>query len=179
MKTILYASEIDEKLDRMAEEIIEKNSFLKEIILLGIERRGVPLAHRLAEKIRKASALEVRVGSLDITLYGADHRLIAKFPVLGGTNIPFPIDNGCVVLVDDILYTGKTVITAMQELLQNGKPEEVQLAVFIDHGRRSFPVCADYVGIKTEVQPPERVVLRLAEVDGGADTVMLVSGKEG
>lgn len=174
METILDALEIDSKLQQMADEIVERNNFASEIILIGIERRGVPLAHRLAEKIQNTSSIHVQVGRLDITLYGERHKVIAKYPILNGTDIPFSIDDRCVILVDDILYTGKTIITALQELLQHGKPEEVQLAVFVDHGCRSFPICANYIGIKTGIQPFSRVVLRMKEVDECEDQVLLL-----
>ena len=110
--------------------------------------------------------MNVEVGSLDITLYGADHNLIAKYPVLNDTDIRFSIDNKIVVLVDDILYTGKTIHTAIDALLDIGSPSEVQLACFVDRGRRTFPISADYVGVRVPSSGLERVVLHVEEVDG-------------
>ena len=157
---ILEKEEIDKKLKRMASQIVERNVGEKSICLIGIVRRGVNVAESLAEHIIASGEMNVEVGSLDITLYGADHNLIAKYPVLNDTDIRFSIDNKIVVLVDDILYTGKTIHTAI------GSPSEVQLACFVDRGRRTFPISADYVGVRVPSSGLERVVLHVEEVDG-------------
>ena len=157
---ILEKEEIDKKLKRMASQIVERNVGEKSICLIGIVRRGVNVAESLAGE------MNVEVGSLDITLYGADHNLIAKYPVLNDTDIRFSIDNKIVVLVDDILYTGKTIHTAIDALLDIGSPSEVQLACFVDRGRRTFPISADYVGVRVPSSGLERVVLHVEEVDG-------------
>ena len=166
VKKILSAEEIDKKLTRIATEIAQRNMSATEIALIGIVRRGVPLANRLAEKLKTLTDATVRVGSLDITLYGADHNLIARFPVLNATEIPFSIARIPVVLVDDIFYTGKTIHRAINALLELDEPEEIQLAVFLDRGRRAFPMSADYVGARVPVSGLERAVLHLEEVDG-------------
>lgn len=166
VKRILSAEEIYKKLDRIAMEIAEHNVFAEKIALIGIYRRGVPLAERIAKRLRTLTKAEILVGSLDITLYGAEHNLIDRFPVLNGTNISFPLENVPVVLVDDILYTGKTIIKAINVLQNLDELNDVQLAVFLDRGRRSFPIGADYVGTKVQSSGPERVVLHLEEVDG-------------
>ena len=163
---ILEKEEIDKKLKRMASQIVERNVGEKSICLIGIVRRGVNVAESLAEHIIASGEMNVEVGSLDITLYGADHNLIAKYPVLNDTDIRFSIDNKIVVLVDDILYTGKTIHTAIDALLDIGSPSEVQLACFVDRGRRTFPISADYVGVRVPRSGLERVVLHVEEVDG-------------
>lgn len=163
---ILEKDDIEKKLKRIADEIIERNIGLKDICLIGIVRRGVNVAEQLAGYIEEKSEMRVDVGSLDITLYGADHNLIALYPVLNDTNIPFPIDDRVVVLVDDILYTGKTIHTAIEALLKIGSPAEVQLACFVDRGRRSFPISADYVGVRVPSSGLERVALHVETVDG-------------
>lgn len=165
-KTILNQDEIERKIFRIASEIAERNLGVDALVLIGIVRRGVPLAERLAAEILEISGVRAEVGSLDITLYGADHNLLAKYPILNGTSIDFPIDNKTVILVDDILYTGKTIHTAIDALLEIGSPSDIQLAAFIDRGRRTFPISADYVGIRVPSSGLERVALRIEEVDG-------------
>lgn len=171
-KRILGSEEIEKHLTRMAEEIAHKNMTAKTVALIGIMRRGVPLAHRLARKIEKLIDARVLVGSLDITLYGADHNLIDRFPILNGTDIGFSVQGLPVVLVDDILYTGKTIHRAMNALLELGEPEEIQLAAFLDRGRRSFPICADYVGTRIKSTELERTALHLEEVDGTDEVII-------
>lgn len=178
MKTvILEKDEIQKKLSRIADQIIERNYGEKSICLIGIVRRGVNVANILAEKITKSGEMNVEVGKLDITLYGSDHNLIAKYPVLNNTDIGFSIDNKIVILVDDILYSGKTIHTAIDALLDFGSPSEVQLACFVDRGRRSFPISADYVGVRVPSSNLERVALHLDEVDG--ETCVLIEKRKG
>lgn len=167
MKTvILEKDEIQKKLSRIAGQIIERNYGEKSVCLIGIVRRGADVARMLADEIKKSGDMNVEVGTLDITLYGADHNLIAKYPVLNDTNIDFSIDNKIVILVDDILYTGKTIHTAIDSVLGIGSPSEIQLACFIDRGRRTFPISADYVGVRVPSSNLERVALHLDEIDG-------------
>ena len=166
MKVIMEKDEIERKLTRIATEIAQRNMMASKIALIGIVRRGVPLAQRLAEKIKSLTNAEVYVGSLDITLYGADHNLISRFPVLNGTDISFPLAGTTAILVDDIFYTGKTIHKALNALLDIAEPEEIQLAVFLDRGRRSFPIGADYVGARVPTSGLERVALHVEEVDG-------------
>lgn len=166
MKTvILEKPEVEKKLARIANQIIERNCSEKGICLIGIVRRGVNVAEKIAQYIMESGEMNVEVGSLDITLYGADHALIAKYPILNDTDIKFSIDGRVVVLVDDILYTGKTIHTAIDALLEIGSPSEVQLACFVDRGRRTFPISADYVGVRVPSSGLERVVLHIDEVD--------------
>lgn len=166
VKSILTAEEIERKLDRIAIEIAEHNVFADKIALVGIYRRGVPLAERLAERLKRLTGTEILTGRLDITLYGAEHNLIDRFPVLNGTDIPFCLRGIPVVLVDDILYTGKTIIKAINVLQELDELNDVQLAVFLDRGRRNFPIGANYIGITVQSSRLERVALHLEEVDG-------------
>lgn len=172
VKIIMDADEIDRKLGRIAAEIAQRNVTSSEIALIGIVRRGVPLANRLAEKLKALTNAEIYVGSLDITLYGSDHNLIDRFPVLNGTDISFPLAQKTVILVDDILYTGKTIHKAINALLDIGDPEEIQLATFLDRGRRTFPIDADYVGARVPSSKLERVALHMAEVDEKDEVVI-------
>lgn len=172
VKRILSEEEIEKKLDRMAVEIAEHNLYSDKIALVGIVRRGVPLAERLAKRLKNLTRAEIFVGSLDITLYGADHNLIDKLPVLNDTNIPFSLKDMPVILVDDILYTGKTVIKAINVLQNIDEISELQLAVFLDRGRRSFPIGADYVGMTVQSSRLERVVLHINEVDGTDEVII-------
>lgn len=162
---VYTAKEIEEKLRIMAGQIAERNKGAEDVVFVGIVRRGVPLAERLADFIREKDGIQIPVGKIDITLYGADHNIIAKYPILNETDIPFSIDNKIVVLVDDILYTGKTIHTAIDALLEIGSPSEVQLAAFIDRGRRTFPISADYIGVKMPSSRLERVVLHIDDID--------------
>ncbi len=169
---ILERQEIESKLKKMAKQIAERNEFEKSICLIGIVRRGAVLADALADHIKEIDGPGTEVGALDITLYGADHNLIAKFPVLNGTKIDFSIDNKTVVLIDDILYTGKTIHTAIDALLKLGSPAEIQLACFIDRGRRTFPISADYTGVKIKGTGLDRVALHVDEVDGSTEVII-------
>lgn len=171
-EVILEKKEIESKLKKMASQIAERNEFEKEICLIGIVRRGVVVAEMLADCISELGGPSVHVGALDITLYGADHNLIAKYPVLNGTKINFSIDNKVVVLIDDILYTGKTILTAIDALLKHGSPAEIQLGCFIDRGRRTFPISADYMGVKIKGSGLDRVALHVDEIDGETKVII-------
>ena len=172
-KRIMGAEEIAKKLDRIGIEIAERNMCEKKLALIGIVRRGVCLSQRLASVIQKhMPSSEILTGSLDITLYGEDHRMIDRFPLLNGTDIPFSIANIPVVLVDDILYTGKTIHRALEALLDLEEPSEVQLAAFLDRGRRCFPISADYVGARIPSSRVERVALHMEEIDGVDEVII-------
>ena len=177
-KKIMSVKDIEEKLSEIATEIANRNMGEKKIALIGIVRRGVNLANRLEKLIEKMTDAELLVGSIDITFYGKNHQVIEKFPQLNGTDVPFSIDNIPVVLVDDILYTGKTIHRAIDALLDLGEPSEIQLAVFLDRGRRSFPISADYVGARVPSAGLERVALHLEETDGIDEVVIEKKGSE-
>src|SRR5690606_28134450 len=145
---ILDEKAINRALTRIAHEILEKNKGGEEIVIVGIKTRGVPLANRIQEKIEKIEGLKVPIGELDITLYRDDLQKAVESnePELKETNIPTDITNKKVVLVDDVLYTGRTVRAAMDAVMDIGRPSQIQLAVLVDRGHRELPIRADYVG---------------------------------
>ena len=159
-------------LTRMAHEILERHPQLEGTVLVGVRSRGVPLAQRLARAIRKASGSLPPVGALDISLYRDDFTTIAAQPITKGTEIPFSIDGRTVVLVDDVLYTGRTVRCALDELIDFGRPSRIELAVLVDRGHRELPIRADYVGRTLATKREEMVQVLLAEEDG-RDLVVL------
>ena len=150
---------------RIAHEIIERNDGAKDLVLVGIRTRGVPLAERLARKIREFETVELPVGALDITLYRDDLQKIAHQPVVSGTDVPVPIDDKIVVLVDDVLYTGRTVRAALDELIDLGRPKAIQLAVIVDRGHREIPIRADFVGKNVPTSKREVIMVHVSEVD--------------
>ena len=143
---IMDKDQMERSLQRMAHEIIEQNRGLEKIRLVGIRSRGVPLAERLSSYLKLISNQEVPVGILDITLYRDDLSTISHQPVIKGSAIDFDIEDAVVVLVDDVLYTGRTVRAAIDALMDFGRPKQIQLAVLIDRGHRELPIKADYVG---------------------------------
>jgi pyrimidine operon attenuation protein/uracil phosphoribosyltransferase len=157
----------------MAHEIVERHPALAGVVLVGIQTRGVPLARRLAGLLRRAGGAAPPVGSLDITLYRDDLTAIAPNPVLKGTDIPCSIDGRSVVLADDVLYTGRTVRAALDELVDFGRPARIELAVLVDRGHRELPIRADYVGESLVTSRDEIVQVMLREEDG-ADRVVLL-----
>ena len=159
-------------LTRMAHEILERHPQLAGTVLVGVRSRGVPLAHRLARAIKKASGSLPPVGALDISLYRDDFTTIAAQPITKGTEIPFTIDGRTVVLVDDVLYTGRTVRCALDELIDFGRPSRIELAVLVDRGHRELPIRADYVG-RTLATKREEMVQVLLEEEDGRDLVVL------
>jgi pyrimidine operon attenuation protein / uracil phosphoribosyltransferase len=152
-------------ISRIAHEIIERNGGAKSLVLVGIRRRGVPIAKRIAARIREFEEVEVPVGALDITLYRDDLQMIAHQPVVSGTEIPFDIDERVVVLVDDVLFTGRTVRAATEALFDYGRPDRVQLAVLVDRGHRELPIRPDFVGKNLPTSLDQRVHVCLEESD--------------
>jgi len=137
---------IDRSLTRLAHEIIEKNKGIEDLVLVGIKSRGVPLAHRISDKIEQIEGKRVPVGKLDITLYRDDLSLKSYEPDVKGLEVDFSIDRKIVVLVDDVIYTGRTVRAAMDAIIDYGRPSAIQLAVLVDRGHRELPIRPDYVG---------------------------------
>jgi pyrimidine operon attenuation protein/uracil phosphoribosyltransferase len=158
---------------RIAHEILEKNKGTKDLCLIGIRNRGAYLAKRLGDSIEKIEQEKVEVGVLDITLYRDDLTLIAAQPVVHKTEIDFDITGKNIVLVDDVLYSGRTVRAAMDALIDLGRPKLIQLAVLVDRGHRELPIRADFVGKNIPTSQNETVEVRLQEVDG-ADEVVIV-----
>jgi pyrimidine operon attenuation protein/uracil phosphoribosyltransferase len=173
---ILSGSDLQRVIDRIAHQILEKTSGATGTVLLGIPTRGVPLARRLAARISAFEGIDVGVGALDITLYRDDLRLHAA-RALGKTEVPpSGIDGLRVILVDDVLFSGRTVRAALDALSDIGRPSSVQLAVLVDRGHRELPIRADYVGKNIPTARTETVRVSLAETDGGADEVRLIGG---
>jgi pyrimidine operon attenuation protein/uracil phosphoribosyltransferase len=157
---------------RIAHEIVERNKGVDGLVLVGIRRRGVPLATRLARKILEFEGKSPVEGSLDVTLYRDDLSQVAHQPIVGSTEIPVDINDKVAVLVDDVLYTGRTVRAAMDALIDFGRPRSIQLAVVIDRGHRELPIRADYVGKNVPTSRREVIGVKLAEIDG-ADSVVI------
>lgn len=163
---LMSASEIDRTLVRLAHEILDKSEDPNKLALIGIRRRGVPLAQRLARKIESIAKVEVPVGSLDIQLYRDDLSPIATQPVVVATEIAFSVTGRDVILVDDVLYTGRTVRAALNALFDHGRPDRVQFLVLIDRGHRELPIEATYVGRTVQTDRSGSVEVKLQEIDG-------------
>lgn len=162
---IMDESGIIRAVTRIAHEIIEKNKGVEDLALIGIQRRGVPLAKMIAEKIKGVEGKDVPLGILDITLYRDDLSLLAEHPIINGTDIGFQIDDKKIVLVDDVIYTGRTVRAAIDALMDTGRPRMIQLAALIDRGHRELPIRADYVGKNVPTSKFEVVNVNLYEFD--------------
>jgi pyrimidine operon attenuation protein/uracil phosphoribosyltransferase len=168
MPVVMDADRMARTLTRIAHEIIERNRGLEELAFVGIRTRGVPLAKRLAQTIRDIGQRDVPTGALDITLYRDDlmRHAVGSQPVVRRTEIPFSIDNQRILLVDDVLYTGRTIRAALDALIEFGRPKTIQLVVLVDRGHRELPIKADYVGKNIPTSPTESVQVRLLEIDG-------------
>ncbi|MBL0171519.1 MAG: bifunctional pyr operon transcriptional regulator/uracil phosphoribosyltransferase PyrR [Gemmatimonadaceae bacterium] len=170
--TVLDARALDRTLRRMADQILELNAGTEGLILIGIQRRGVQLAERLGRIIEEREGVTVPRGALDITLYRDDLQTVGPRPVVGATHLPWTLDAQNVVIVDDVLYTGRTVRAALDELADFGRPARIALAVLIDRGGRELPIHADIVGRTITVASGERVDVFVAELDGHDDVVI-------
>jgi len=173
---VLDAPAVGRSIKRIAHEIAERNGGSENLALIGIIRRGASLAERLAAELKTGGTLGIAVGTLDISSYRDDGKGKPGDPRLLGREIPFSLDRKRVVLVDDVLYTGRTVRAALDALADLGRPESIQLAVLVDRGERELPIRADYVGKNIEAPGGQRVYVRLAEVDG-SDAVVIGNGK--
>lgn len=173
-RRVLEADQIRRAITRIAHEIIESAEY--DVRLIGVHTRGVPMAGRLAEAVRKATGADVPVGSLDINLYRDDLTQVAAQPVVRPTEMGFPIDDTVVILVDDVLYTGRTTRAAMDALADLGRPRKIKLAVLIDRGHRELPIRADYVGRNIPTARDEKIRVRFTEIDGVDD--VLIDRKE-
>ena len=157
----------------MANEIVELNDGTADLIIVGIQRRGVQLAGRIVALIEESEGVEIPQGSLDITLYRDDLQSIGPRPLVGSTSLPGDIEGMNVVIVDDVLYTGRTVRAALDELADFGRPTRIALAVLVDRGGRELPIHADIVGKRVDVDPGDRVDVMMDEVDGRTGVVIV------
>ncbi|WP_059104685.1 bifunctional pyr operon transcriptional regulator/uracil phosphoribosyltransferase PyrR [Shouchella shacheensis] len=166
-RSILDGDAIRRAITRMSHEVIERNKGVKNCVLVGIKTRGIYLANRLAERIMEIEGEAIAVGEVDITLYRDDltPKTTNQEPVLQGTDIPVAINGKTVILVDDVLYTGRTVRAALDALMDLGRPAQIQLAVLIDRGHRELPIRPDYIGKNVPTSKMERIAARLVEVD--------------
>jgi pyrimidine operon attenuation protein/uracil phosphoribosyltransferase len=171
-RVIMDAQAIERALTRVAHEVLERNKGTEGLALIGIRSRGVHIAQRLREKIREIEAVDVPSGIIDITLYRDDLSRSRQQPEVRGTQIPFAVDDKQVVLVDDVLFTGRTVRAALDALVDFGRPRGVQLVVLVDRGHRELPIRADYVGKNVPTAADESVQVRLKESDGRDEVVV-------
>jgi pyrimidine operon attenuation protein / uracil phosphoribosyltransferase len=170
---LMSASEIDRTLVRLAHEILERTRDLEKLVFIGIRRRGVPLAQRLSKKIEALERHAIPVGVLDITLYRDDLSTVSHQPVINSTDIPFPVAGKDVILMDDVLYTGRTIRSALDALFDHGRPSRVQLLVLIDRGHRELPIEAQYTGRMVQTTDHEIIEVKFQEIDG-VEKVLLV-----
>jgi pyrimidine operon attenuation protein/uracil phosphoribosyltransferase len=175
--TVLDARAVDRMLRRMADEIVELNAGTDDLIIVGIQRRGVQLAARIVSSIADREKAKVPLGALDITLYRDDLQTVGPRPVVGPTNIPADVDGRAVVIVDDVLYTGRTVRAALDELADFGRPKRIALAVLIDRGGRELPIQPDIVGKRVECAAGQRIDVLVEELDE-RDAVVLSDREE-
>jgi pyrimidine operon attenuation protein/uracil phosphoribosyltransferase len=169
---IMDADGIRRAISRISHEILEKNQGTKDLVLIGIRTRGVPLAERIKERIAEFEGVSVPLGLLDITLYRDDLSTIDIQPVLHETKVPFSLDGKIVILVDDVLFTGRTVRAALDALIDLGRPSKIQLAVLVDRGHRELPIRADYVGKNVPTSSREIVSVYLEETDGSEEVFL-------
>ena len=157
---------IGRAITRISHEIIERNKGIEDVVLVGIKTRGVPIADRIGKKIQQIEGATVNTGEVDITLYRDDLKKIDVDPVINGSNVQFSIDDKIVILVDDVLYTGRTVRSALDAIIDIGRPKAIQLAVLVDRGHRELPIRADYVGKNVPTSKGEIISVKLSEIDG-------------
>ena len=178
MPVVMDADRVGRTLTRIAHEILERNRSLDEIALVGIRSRGEHLARRLADRLASITGKPVPTGALDITLYRDDlmRQAVGPQPLVRKTDIPFSIDERIILLVDDVLYTGRTVRAALDALIDFGRPQAIQLVVLVDRGHRELPIKADYVGKNLPTSRRESVQVLLEEVDGHDEVVIQAEG---
>jgi len=172
-RQLMTASEIDRTLVRLAHEVLEKTEDLDKLAFIGIRRRGVPLAQRLAAKIESLESRQIPVGILDINLYRDDLSTVSHQPVVNATEIAFPVTGKDIILTDDVLYTGRTVRAALDALFDHGRPARVQLLALIDRGHRELPIEARYIGRIVQTTASEIIEVKFQEIDG-MEKVLLV-----
>ena len=174
MPVVMDADRMHRSLTRIAHEIVERNRAVEDVALVGIRERGVPLARRIGTELQAITGVAVPTGALDIPLYRDDlmRHAVGPQPLVRSTDIPFDIDDRVILLVDDVLYTGRTIRAALDALIDFGRPRAIQLAVLVDRGHRELPIKADYVGKNVPTSRRESVQVRLEEVDGHDDVLI-------
>lgn len=172
--TILDEKDIDRILKRMTHRILEVHKGTKDLILIGIQTRGVHIARRIRENIHAIEGVEIPTGNVDITLYRDDWTRINFHPIVQATDIPFSLDDKKVILVDDVLYTGRTTRAAMDAIIDFGRPQRIELAVLVDRGHRELPIQADYVGKVVSTRKEETVNVLMKELDGEDGAVITI-----
>ena len=175
-KTVMAAQDIERALDRIALQILERNPETKEIVIVGIHTGGVFLAERLQRIIEKRENMQLPAGSLDITLYRDDWSRVAQNPIVKKTDISFEVEGKTLILVDDVLYTGRTIRAALDAIMDFGRPGSIQLAVLVDRGGRELPIQPDYFGMEIKVKPNQHVHVFLHEYDGNDKVVLDSAG---
>lgn len=171
-RSMMDSDQIRRTIARLGHEIVERHGGTDRLVLVGIQRRGVVLAQRLADSIAEAHEVRPPVGALDISLYRDDLSELATYPIVRPTQLPFDITDQTVVLIDDVLFTGRTARAAMDELIDFGRPRAIRLAVLVDRGHRELPIRADHVGRNLPTARAERVYVHLDEIDGVDDVVL-------
>ncbi|WP_296645229.1 bifunctional pyr operon transcriptional regulator/uracil phosphoribosyltransferase PyrR [Romboutsia sp. 13368] len=156
---------IGRAITRISHEIIERNKGIEDVVLVGVKTRGVPIANRISKKIEQIEGSKINTGQIDITLYRDDLKEVNVDPVINGSNIDFNINDKIVILVDDVLYTGRTVRSALDAVIDIGRPKAIQLAVLVDRGHRELPIRADYVGKNVPTSKDEIISVKLSEID--------------
>jgi pyrimidine operon attenuation protein / uracil phosphoribosyltransferase len=174
MPVVMDSDRMSRSIVRIAHEIVERNRGVDDLAIVGIRERGVPLARRIATELARIAGKDVPTGALDITLYRDDlmRQAVGPQPVVRSTDIRFDIDNRVIVLVDDVLYTGRTIRAALDALIDFGRPRSIQLVVLVDRGHRELPIKADYVGKNVPTSRRESIQVRLQEVDGHDEVVI-------
>jgi len=179
LKIIMTAEDIRRTIARISHEIIERNKSMPDVVLVGMRTRGVPLAKRLAANIKTFEGVEVPVGSLDISLYRDDLDDLDFKPLINASQIPTDIRGKSVILVDDVLYTGRSVRAALDAIMDHGRPRTIQLAVLVDRGHRELPIRADYIGKNIPSARTEQIKVELTETDGLDQVAILPASEEG
>ena len=170
---LMDEAQIQRAITRISHEIIERNQGLENVCLIGIQRRGVPIASRIRDNLEQIEGIKLPMGILDITFYRDDLSTLSDHPVVNGTHIPFDVNDKKIILVDDVLFTGRTIRSAMENVFDMGRPSLIQLAILIDRGHRQLPFRADYVGKNVPTALSEQIDVELKEVDG-RDIVLLL-----
>jgi pyrimidine operon attenuation protein/uracil phosphoribosyltransferase len=172
-KVLMDSETIDRTIVRITSEILEKNKGAKELVVIGIRTRGVHIAERIVNRIKKLEKIDPPMGTLDITLYRDDLRRKTEWPKVEKTEIPFSVEDKKLILVDDVIYTGRTTRAALEEIMDFGRPSSIQLVAMVDRGHRELPIQADYVGIKVNTLSSEEVRVHLKETDGKDEVIVL------